>query len=56
MLRLLAVALVIGGAFVACAFAGAVLQNRAQARHAVEEHANPAVAVTPPSLFPETRR
>jgi hypothetical protein len=55
MLRLLLVALVIGGAFVACEFVGAVLENRAQARHVVEENANPALAVTPPSLTPEAR-
>ena len=55
MVRLLGVALVIAAAFVACEFAGSVLENRAQARHAVEENANPAVAVTPPSLVPETR-
>ena len=53
--RLLLVALVICGAFVASEFVGAVLQDRAQARHVVEEDANPAVAVTPPSLTPEAR-
>jgi hypothetical protein len=56
MVRLLAVALVICVAFVACEFAGAVLQNRAQALRAVEESTNPAVAATPPSLVPETPR
>ena len=56
MLRLLTVALVICVAFVACEFAGAVLQQRALALRAQEETANPAVAVTPPSLVPETRR
>lgn len=55
MLRLLGVALVIVVAFVACEFAGAVLENRAQALHAVEESTNPAVALTPPSLTPEAR-
>ena len=56
MFRLLLVALVIGGAFVASEFAGAVLQNHAQALHVAEESANPAVAATPPSLVPETPR
>ena len=55
MLRLLTVALVICVAFVACEFAGSVLENRAQALRAAEETANPAVAVTPPSLVPEMR-
>ena len=54
LIKLLLVALVMVVAFVACEFAGAVLQNRAQALHAVEESANPAVAVTPPSLVPQT--
>ena len=56
MLRLLTLALVICVAFVACEFAGAVLEHRALALRAAEESANPAVAVTPPSLVPETRR
>ena len=56
MLRLLTVVLVICVAFVACEFAGAVLQHRALAQRAAEESANPAVAATPPSLVPETRR
>jgi hypothetical protein len=34
-------------AFVACEFAGTVLQHRAQAMRAAQEAANPAVAVTP---------
>lgn len=55
MLRLLTVALVICMAFVACEFAGAVLENRAQALRAAEEQASPAVATSPPSLVPETR-
>ena len=55
MLRLLIVALVTVAAFVACEFAGSVLENRAVALRAVQEQANPAVAVTPPSLVPETR-
>ena len=56
MVRLLGVAFVIVVAFVACEFAGSVLQNRAQALRAAEERAHPAVAVSPPSLVPETRR
>ncbi len=56
MLRLLTVALVICVAFVACEFAGTVLQYRAQALRAAERTADPAVATTPPSLVPETRR
>jgi hypothetical protein len=55
MLRLLAVALVICIAFVATAFVGSVLQQRAQDLRAVREQGSPAVAVTPPSLVPETR-
>ena len=55
MVRLLGVALVVVAAFVACEFAGSVLENRAQARHVVEENATPAVAVMPPSLTPEAR-
>ena len=55
MVRLLAVALVLCVAFVMCAFTGAVLQKRALDLRAAEESANPAVAVTPPSLVPETR-
>ena len=55
MVRLLGVALVICVAFVACEFAGAVLQNRAQALHVAEERANPTVAATPPSLVLEAR-
>ena len=55
MLRLLAVALVISVAFVASLFVGTVLENRAQALHASEERSNPAIAVSPPSLTPETR-
>ncbi len=55
MLRLLTVAFVICVAFVACEFAGAVLQNRAVALRAAQHTANPAVATTPPSLVPETR-
>ena len=55
MVRLLGVALVIVAAFVACEFAGSVLEYRAQALHAVEESTNPAVAATPPSPTPEAR-
>ena len=55
MVRLLIVAVVLVGAFVACEFAGSVLQSRAVALRTVREQATPAVAVTPPALVPETR-
>ena len=55
MLRLLAVALVICAAFVATAFVGSVLQQRAQDLRALQERDSPAVAATPPSLVLETR-
>jgi hypothetical protein len=55
MLRLLAVASIIGVAFVASMFVGSVLENRAEALHASQERANPAIAVSPPPLTPETR-
>jgi hypothetical protein len=54
MRRLLLVALIIGAAFLGTAFVGSVLQNRAQALHASEERANPALAVSPPTPTPET--
>lgn len=58
MLRLLAVVLVIGGAFAASQFVGAVLEGRAIAEHAADERDNPAPAVAeaPRSLTPETPR
>jgi len=58
MLRLLAVVLVVGGAFAASQFVGAVLESRAIAEHAADERDNPAASVAdaPRSLTPETRR
>jgi hypothetical protein len=53
MYRLLMVAFVLCVAFVACEFAGAVLQQRAQDRRAMEEREVPsAVAVTPSGRGP----
>lgn len=56
MLRLLAVVLVIGGAYAASQFVGAVLEKRAIAEHAAMERADPArsIAAAPTSLTPET--
>jgi len=50
--------LVVGGAFVASQFVGAVLESRAIAEHAADERDNPAasVAEAPRSLTPETPR
>jgi hypothetical protein len=56
MLRLLAVVLVIGGAFVASLFIGTVLEQRAIAeREAVVRDQPAGLATAPPSLTPETR-
>lgn len=57
MFKVLAVVLVVGGAFVASRFVGAVLENRAIAEHAAQERAHPArsLAESPPPLTPETR-
>lgn len=56
MYRLLQVALVLCIAYVASEFFGAVLQRRAENERAMQERQSPALAVTPPSLTPETRR
>jgi hypothetical protein len=57
MFKVLAVVLVVGGAFVASRFVGAVLENRAIAEHAAQERTHPArsLAESPLPLTPETR-
>jgi hypothetical protein len=56
MLRLLAVVLVIGGAYVASRFVGSVLENRAIAERAAMVRNEPAsLALAPPSLTPEAK-
>ena len=55
MLRLLAVVLVIGGAFVASLFVGSVLEQRAIAeREAIVRDQPAGLATAPPPLTPET--
>ena len=54
--RLLAVVLVIGGAFVASLFVGTVLEKRAIAEREAIVRIQPAgLAEAPPSLTPETK-
>ena len=56
MVRLLAVVLVIGGAFVASLFFGSVLERRAIAeREGIVREQPAGLAVAPPSLTPETK-
>ena len=55
MLRLLQIALLIGGAVVVIEFVGGALENRANSLQAIHENSKPAVAVAPPSLVPQTR-
>ena len=55
MLRLLQIALLIGGAVVAIEFVGAALEHRATTLQAMHEGSKPELAVAPPSLVPETR-
>jgi hypothetical protein len=55
MLRLLQIALLVGGAVVAIEFVGAALENRANSLHAMHESSRTSLATAPPSLVPETR-
>lgn len=52
MYRIVALALVVGGAYVASLFVGSVLENRAIARHAALEHGAPSPGVAEASSSP----